>query len=586
MAQTLHLKSVNGEIIKIKVKQDPAFIITGQTAVSGALNLSSEGLFAQNNNGILEFKGLQASNGITLTPSSTGVTIGYSGGSGNYITEATFTGYTATTETRLNGIEDDITYLSGQTTNKLNTSVFNAYTGVTQTELNNINSELDLAITGVTAGANLSAIQTGRVVNITFTGSTGGGDVTHSELDPWTGATDSRIDLIEAGYITGGTNVGNGVNIYGGLVATKLLGFRTLNVTSPLSITSGATEITIGYTGSTDYVSNTKFNSYTGATETRLNGIEDDITYLSGQTSNKLNTSVFNAYTASTDSILDGTITGVTAGANLSAIQTGRVVNITFTGSTGGGSITGATNVGSSGEGVFKAVNGDDLEFKKIKVSTPLYISGSTNEIHIQFTGSTGGGGAYLPLSGGTLTGNLLLTGNTLTANNIQVDRVSGTTRDITFLSGGLSRWILRTDSSTESGSNEGSNFGIVRRSDAGSNIETALTINRSSGIVQVAKAVAVFNDTVTLTGNTTLNATYAGKTIEANGTFTITFPNSMETGMKVNIINVGTGIITIAASTTLQSKNTYTKLAYQYGGASVYHRGSNIWLAVGDLTF
>ena len=58
-----------------------------------------------------------------------------------------------------------------------------------------------------------------------------------------------------------------------------------------------------------------------------------------------------------------------------------------------------------------------------------------------------------------------------------------------------------------------------------------------------------------------------------------------MATGMKVDIVNVGTGTITLAASTTLQSKNSKTKLETQYGGASVYHRGSNVWLAVGDLT-
>ena len=89
----------------------------------------------------------------------------------------------------------------------------------------------------------------------------------------------------------------------------------------------------------------------------------------------------------------------------------------------------------------------------------------------------------------------------------------------------------------------------------------------------------------VTLTGNTTINATYADKLIEANGTFTITMPNSMATGMRLDIINIGTGAITLAASTTINAKGGNLRITAQWAGASVYHRGSNIWLAVGDLT-
>ena len=101
-----------------------------------------------------------------------------------------------------------------------------------------------------------------------------------------------------------------------------------------------------------------------------------------------------------------------------------------------------------------------------------------------------------------------------------------------------------------------------------------------------LASTYASFNTTITgRTTTTAVDAGYANKTIEANGTFTITFPNGMTTGMQVDVVNVGTGVITLAASTTLQSRAGRTKLASQYVGASVYHRGSNVWLAVGDLT-
>ena len=66
-------------------------------------------------------------------------------GSTGGVTEDEFTGYTATTEIRLQGIESDITYISGITDTKLDTSIFNTYTGDTRTEL-------DLTITGATNG--------------------------------------------------------------------------------------------------------------------------------------------------------------------------------------------------------------------------------------------------------------------------------------------------------------------------------------------------------------------------------------------------------------------------------------------------
>lgn len=84
-------------------------------------------------------------------------------------------------------------------------------------------------------------------------------------------------------------------------------------------------------------------------------------------------------------------------------------------------------------------------------------------------------------------------------------------------------------------------------------------------------------------------NATYevaagdAAKIIECDGTFTVTFPDSLDAGFQVVIVNVGSGTITLAAATTLQGKG--TQLTAQYGAATAYHRGSDVWLAFGDLS-
>jgi hypothetical protein len=108
---------------------------------------------------------------------------------------------------------------------------------------------------------------------------------------------------------------------------------------------------------------------------------------------------------------------------------------------------------------------------------------------------------------------------------------------------------------------------------------------NADQLVIHTDGHVSYNTNIVSLSANTTLNATHKNKIVECNGTFTVTLPNSMPIGYKVDLINVGAGIITIAASGTLQSKGGNTKLSSQYGGASAYHRGSNVWILVGDLS-
>ena len=82
-----------------------------------------------------------------------------------------------------------------------------------------------------------------------------------------------------------------------------------------------------------------------------------------------------------------------------------------------------------------------------------------------------------------------------------------------------------------------------------------------------------------------TIDSSYNGKIIECSGTFAVTFSNALTAGFKCDIINVGTGVITLASTGTLQTKNSNRKLASQYGGASAYSRSTGVILAVGDLT-
>lgn len=66
------------------------------------------------------------------------------------------------------------------------------------------------------------------------------------------------------------------------------------------------------------------------------------------------------------------------------------------------------------------------------------------------------------------------------------------------------SRWVIRANTTAESGSNAGSDFALARFSDAGAFIDNPIAVTRSSGLVTVA-------NNLTVAGTTTLNGTVAG---------------------------------------------------------------------------
>jgi hypothetical protein len=93
------------------------------------------------------------------------------------------------------------------------------------------------------------------------------------------------------------------------------------------------------------------------------------------------------------------------------------------------------------------------------------------------------GGGAYLPLSGGTITGSLAIssTNGILTLNK----SASGASTSIFGKTGNLSRWWMQLGNGTaETGANAGSDFYLSRYNDAGAYIDSPLFITRSSGSI------------------------------------------------------------------------------------------------------
>jgi hypothetical protein len=122
--------------------------------------------------------------------------------------------------------------------------------------------------------------------------------------------------------------------------------------------------------------------------------------------------------------------------------------------------------------------------------------------------------GSYLPLAGGTLTGNLtvnggLIVGSTSTFNGIATFTVSpevfpasgqsagyririqgAATGTLSYLNNAALRWTVQgVAPSTEGGSNTGSDFQITRYNDAGTLLDTPLQIGRVDGATLISKA-------------------------------------------------------------------------------------------------
>jgi hypothetical protein len=87
-------------------------------------------------------------------------------------------------------------------------------------------------------------------------------------------------------------------------------------------------------------------------------------------------------------------------------------------------------------------------------------------------------------------------------------------------------------------------------------------------------------------TANYTLVAGDANDLIQANGTFTITVPaNTIPAGTRVDIINTGTGVITLAGDgLTIQSKYGFLTMPTQYTAATLFFTSTTNALLIGDI--
>jgi hypothetical protein len=91
-------------------------------------------------------------------------------------------------------------------------------------------------------------------------------------------------------------------------------------------------------------------------------------------------------------------------------------------------------------------------------------------------------GGGYLTLSGGTLTGGLVIN----SSSGLIINDAAGTNRGFALETNTSPRWSFGASSEPETGSNAGSNYFLNRFDDTGTWIDTPFKVNRASGQVAI----------------------------------------------------------------------------------------------------
>jgi hypothetical protein len=123
----------------------------------------------------------------------------------------------------------------------------------------------------------------------------------------------------------------------------------------------------------------------------------------------------------------------------------------------------------------------------------------------------------------------------------------------------------------------------------------TATELNYVDGVTSAiqtqidAKISKLYTIPAAKTGAYTLAAGDDVNLIELNGTFTVTIPldstYSFPIGSTIDIVNVGTGVITTAGAAGVTLNGTPgLKLRAQWSSASFIKRAANTWVIVGDL--
>lgn len=267
------------------------------------------------------------------------------------------------------------------------------------------------------------------------------------------------------------------------------------------------------------------------------------------------------------------------------------------------GTVSSGANVGTAGVGVFKQISSGELQLKNINAGSAKIsvtddptndevdidlVEGSvdhdallnfvTNE-HIDHasvsiiagTGLTGGGDL-------TVTRTLDLTNTSVSAGTYgDNNSVPQYTVD--------AQGRLTAATNVDIDHDQLVNFNIDEHRPLDDSLTTTTNIWSADKIqTELDEKIGTDIELNTQTGNYTIQASDAGKKVLINNSslVTVTLPNGLPTGFQVIISRIGSAVVTISATGTLNSQG--TQLDLQHTGCVATHLGSNEWLVEGRL--
>lgn len=217
-----------------------------------------------------------------------------------------------------------------------------------------------------------------------------------------------------------------------------------------------------------------------------------------------------------------------------------------------------ATGTGVLSQGGTGAIIGIAIAPTKVLVVNAIYAgleatfaNGSVSAPSIAATADLNTG-IYWPAAdqlgitiGGVLSGKFttrtLYVGDGVSNSAIYSDGAAGSVSDFGLLTNGSARWIIRRTQTAESGSNAGSDFQLLARSDAGAIIDAPISIARAAGgSITIARptgfaANAVTGSAIAFTGGSINNVT-VGATTATTGRFTTLQSTGLATLASVDI--------------------------------------------------
>lgn len=176
-----------------------------------------------------------------------------------------------------------------------------------------------------------------------------------------------------------------------------------------------------------------------------------------------------------------------------------------------------------------------------------------------------------LPLTGGTMTGNIIRSG------------AAGTWRGFQFATSGTARWGIGENQVAESGSNVGSNLSFDRYDDTGTWVDTPFSINRATGLVTLSQGLIMpdgYTQVITPSGRNRITNGSCRVTQRGAGSYGNTVSGYSGADM-FNSNNTAGGVFS-HASGTITYNNVARKAIVQTvttGGAAF--TTTNLWLGI-----